>query len=103
MAYEAEKEPAKPVPTSTAVKIRKQLSGVLTSEIFLRSERFSRFLRYVVERMLEGRGEQTLKSRFNRQASRLVTRRYYPARNYHYPQTIAMLASSADKHCGPWR
>jgi hypothetical protein len=58
MASDAEKEPAKPVPTSTAAKIREHLSTVLTSEIFVRSERLSRFLRYVVERTLEGRGNE---------------------------------------------
>ena len=54
----AEKEPDKPVPTNTAAKIREHLSTVLTSEIFVRSERLSRFLHYVVERTLEGRGHE---------------------------------------------
>jgi serine/threonine-protein kinase len=58
MANDAEKEPAKPVPTITAAKIREHLSTVLTSEIFVRSERLSRFLRYVVERTLERRGDE---------------------------------------------
>jgi serine/threonine-protein kinase len=53
-----EKEPDKPVPTNTAAKIREHLSTVLTSEIFVRSERLSRFLHYVVERTLEGRGHE---------------------------------------------
>src|SRR6516162_4618611 len=52
------KEPDKPAPTNTAGKIREHLSAILTSEIFIRSERLSRFLRYVVERTLEGRGKE---------------------------------------------
>src|SRR5690242_16376310 len=58
MANDAEKERHKPIPTITAAKIREHLSTVLTSEIFVRSERLSRFLRYVVERRLEGRGDE---------------------------------------------
>jgi TolB-like protein len=58
MANDAEKQPTKPVPTSTAAKIREHLSRILTSEIFVRSERLSRFLRYVVERTLEGRCDE---------------------------------------------
>jgi serine/threonine-protein kinase len=58
MANDSEKEPAKPVPTSTAAKIREHLSTVLTSEIFVRSERLSRFLRYVVDRTLGGRSDE---------------------------------------------
>jgi TolB-like protein len=58
MVNNAEKEPDKPVPTNTAAKIREHLSAILTSEIFVRAERLSRFLRYVVERTLEGRGDE---------------------------------------------
>jgi hypothetical protein len=58
MANKTEKELGKPVPTNSAAKIREHLSVILTSEIFVRAERLSRFLRYVVERTLEGRGDE---------------------------------------------
>ena len=58
MANKTEKELGKPVPTNSAAKIREHLSVILTSEIFVRAERLSRFLRYVVERTLEGRGAE---------------------------------------------
>ena len=58
MASNAEKEPDKPVPPNMAAKIREHLSAVLTSEIFVRSPRLSRFLRFVVGEALEGRGNQ---------------------------------------------
>jgi TolB-like protein len=58
MTNKAEKEPDKPVPTNTAAKIREHLSTILTSEIFVRSERLSRFLRFVVGKALEGRGDE---------------------------------------------
>src|SRR5262245_23283948 len=44
MASNAEEEPDKPVPPNIAAKIREHLSAVLTSEIFVRSPRLSRFL-----------------------------------------------------------
>jgi len=58
MANNAEKEPDKPVPPNMAAKIREHLSAVLTSEIFVRSPRLSRFLRFVVGKALEGRGDE---------------------------------------------
>ena len=58
MANKAEKEPDKRVPTDMAAKIREHLSAILTSEIFVRSARLSRFLRFVVGEALEGRGDQ---------------------------------------------
>src|SRR5262249_16475247 len=58
MANKAEKELDRPVPTNMAAKIREHLSNILTSEIFVRSERLSRFLGYVVGTTLEGRGDE---------------------------------------------
>jgi len=58
MPNKTEKEPDKPVPTNTEAKIREHLSAILTSEIFVRSERLSRFLRFVVGKALEGRADE---------------------------------------------
>jgi hypothetical protein len=58
MTNKTEKESDKPVPTNTAGRIREHLSAILTSEIFVRSERLSRFLRFVVGKALEGRGDE---------------------------------------------
>jgi serine/threonine-protein kinase len=58
MANRTESELDRPVPSNTAAKIREHLSAVLTGEVFVRSERLSRFLRYVVEKTLEGRGDE---------------------------------------------
>src|SRR5262245_46058107 len=38
--------------------VRSQLERILSNEIFARSERLSRFLRYVVEETLAGRGNE---------------------------------------------
>src|SRR5262249_59397438 len=58
MANNAEKVPNKPFPTDMAAKVREHLSAILTSAIFVRSARLSRFLRFVVGEALEGRGDQ---------------------------------------------
>jgi serine/threonine-protein kinase len=58
MAEKAEKVPDKPLPTDIAAKVREHLSAILTSDIFVRSARLSRFLRFVVGEALEGRGDQ---------------------------------------------
>src|SRR5215472_6325214 len=58
MANNAEKVPNKPFPTDMAAKVREHLSAILTSEIFVRSARLSRFLRFMVGETLEGRGDQ---------------------------------------------
>jgi hypothetical protein len=58
MPNKTEKEPDKPIPTNTAAKIREHLSAILTSEIFVRSERLCRFLRFVVGKALEGRADE---------------------------------------------
>src|SRR5688500_14728047 len=38
--------------------VRAQLKKILASEVFVRSERMSRFLRFIVEQTLQGRGGQ---------------------------------------------
>src|SRR5215470_16685442 len=41
-----------------AIRVRRQLERVLRSELFTRSDQQSRFLRFLVERHLEGRGHE---------------------------------------------
>ena len=49
-------------PTSAAENVRKQLDKVLSSTGFLRNERLSRFLRFVVEQHLEGKADEMKES-----------------------------------------
>ena len=49
-------------------QVRTQMERILASEIFSRSERLSGFLRYVVERTLEGNGHN-LKFEISNRAS----------------------------------
>lgn len=44
------------IPAVTAEAIQAQLQAVLRSPAFVRSERLSRFLRFLVEETVEGRG-----------------------------------------------
>jgi serine/threonine-protein kinase len=41
-----------------AIRVHRQLERVLENELFIRSDQLSRFLRFVVERHLEGRGHE---------------------------------------------
>src|SRR5262252_6362354 len=47
---------------SEAAAVRRQLEGMLASPKFARSERLSRFLRFVVERHLQGRDDELKES-----------------------------------------
>lgn len=49
-------------PTSAAETVRKQLDKVLSSAGFLRNERLSKFLRFVVEQHLEGKADELKES-----------------------------------------
>src|SRR5689334_8380560 len=50
--------PPAPAAGPDLAAIRAQVEKILTSSVFSRSHRLSRFLRFAVEQVLEGRGEE---------------------------------------------